>query len=360
MRYFSIMLLILLGIFSGQSMAQTDDTTDSDAPASTVNYFFVACEDRAIFNLDGTMQAGFDLYIQVFGENDAGGTALSSQLRVPVDGDYQVSQTVAYPAGTTRLLGQFASAIVSIASESNPSNSIFDVTVNDTQDGCAEPAYGSVDTIDSGSTGTTTTADGTVILSSSGIFTPDGGVLNEVLARPQEPVVQIGARESEAPDFQPGRTNDPGLIFAECDAFAGADPGLIYDVDGVTVFWSWFAETPELIQDHLATARYEVFLNSPFAGRQPFPNVVVSPTVQREDGNYWVFYTANLGNGFKPGTYQVTYYVTWETAISDGFADFGPGTETPDIYNTCTFEVVDNPFGIAIDQRNPTVPLQQN
>lgn len=360
-------LLVLLGVLVSQGLAQTGDTTTDTAtdtavttdPGSTVNYFFVACEDRAIFDLNGTMQAGFDLYVQVFSELDTAGTSLSSQLRIPVDGDYQVSQTVTYPEGTTRLLGQFASATISIASETNPGNSIFSVNVDDTQDGCIEPSFPSVDTVTTGSVGATTTSDGTVVLSSSGIFTPDGGVLNEVLSTPAEPVVQIGARPSEDPDFQPDRTNDPGLIFAECDAFAGADPGLLYDLDNLTVFWSWFAADPDLIRDHLAAAQYEVFLISETGGRQPFPDVTVSPVVQREDGNFWVFYSANLGDGFKPGRYQVSYFVTWQVPINDGFEDFGPGTETPEIFNTCTFDVVDNPFGIAIDQNNPTVPLQQ-
>lgn len=358
MALFFICLLV-----AGVAGAQTTDTdTDTDTAeddfGSTINWFFVACEDRAVVDLDGFMEAGFDVYVQVFGGTGGTGDPLSSLLRVPVSNDYQVSQTITYAAGETRLVGQFASAFISIASESNPDNEIFSTTVDDTQDGCADPTYPSVDTVDAG---TSVTADGRVVIGSSGIYTPDGGVLNEVFqqATPAtEPVVVIGARESAEDILQPGRTSDPGLIFAECDAFQGADPGLLFDTDSLTVFWSWFASTPELVRDHIANARYEVFLNSETAGRQSFPNVIVSPVVQREDGNYWVFYTAALGDGFKPGRYAVTYYVEWANPIFDGFEDFGPDTPTPSIYNTCTFDVEPNPFGIQVDQRNPTTPLQ--
>ena len=87
--------------------------------------------------------------------------------------------------------------------------------------------------------------------------------------------------------------------------------------------------------------------------------MTVSPIVQREDGNYYVFYSANLGTGFRPGDYRVDYYVTWDTVIDDGYDLFGPDTATPFILNTCSFTIQNNPFGVETQQNNPTVPLQQ-
>lgn len=362
-----LVLGAILAIFTGLVAAQ-DESTE---PTSTVFFFFAACENQAVIDLDGTMEAGYDVYIQFFRELNATGEALTNRVRVPVSGDYQVSQTVAYNNGTLNL-GQFASVRVSIALESNADSEIYSDTLDDVQDGCIDPTYSSVDTIDVGSgvgadggtplidpvTGEVVTGTAGEAIRSSGIYTPDGGVLNEVFGRPQEAVVQIGARPSESVDVQLGRVSDPGLIFAECDAFDGADPGIVYDTDNITVFWSWFATIPELARQHQAFAQYEVFLTSDYAYRQPFPFVDVRPLVQREDENYWTFYVANLGDGFRPGTYRVDYYVTWSQPISDGIAEFGPGTETPFILNTCTFEVVINPFGISTDLNNPTVPLQ--
>lgn len=373
-------LSLLLTLLAASATAQEDttaDTTDTATePTSTINYFFAACEDQAVIDLDGTMEANYDIYVQVFTELNATGTPLTNLIRVPVNNTYQVSQVLPYN-NNTLALGQFGSAQISIALENDSSVTIFTDTVDDVVDGCIDPSFPSVDTVDAGVGGTTSTSgtgttplidpetglvvDGSLDepIRSSGIFTPDGGVLNEVFGRPLEAVVQIGARPSQNSAIE-GRTSDPGLIFAECDDFAerGALPGVLYDTDSLTVFWSWFATTPELVQDHLATAQYEVVLSSDYAFRQPFPFVQVSPITEREDGNFWVFYTADLGNGFRPGDYRVDYYVTWNQAISDGIDDFGPGTATPSITSSCTFAVELNPFGVEIPRNNPTFPLQ--
>ncbi len=361
--------LLLLGVLvlfgAGFAFAQEEATE----PTSTVNYFFAACENQGVIDLDGVMQSGFDLYVQVFNGFGATGDPLTSLLRIPVSNEYQVSQILTYNNGAVLALGQFASARLSIAAENDPSNEIFSTVIDDAVDGCIEPSYGSTDAFDAETTGGGGTpiidpvtgnvidaAEGEVIRS-SGIYTPDGGVLNEVTAVRGEAVVQIGARPSEIDSIE-GRTSDPGVIFAECDAFEGADPGRLFDTDNLTVFWSWFATTPELVREHIATAQYEVFLTSPYAYRQVFPDVVRTPVVQREDGNYWVFYVADLGDGFRPGDYRVDYYVTWDRAISDGIEQFGPGTQNPSLQNTCTFEVEINPFGVETDLNNPTIPLQ--
>ncbi len=370
MKHFYLPVIALLLLLIPAVGAQDDTTTDTttDEQGSTVNYFFVACESQAVFDLTGNMLNGFDLYVQVFRDAGATGTALSPVTRVNVDGGYQVSPIVQYTGGETLLLGQFASARISIAPTGNPDNPVYTDVVDDVQDTCIEPSYSAADTSDAGSsTGGGTLIDpetGEVIegsadepIRSSGIYTPGGGVLNEVFGRPQEALVQIGARPSENERIE-GRTTDPGLIFAECDAFPLANPGRLFDTDNLTVFWSWFAATPALAREHIARAQFEVFLTSEYAYRQVFPNVDVRPVVQREDGNYYVFYVANLGDGFRPGEYRIDYYVTWPEIISDGYGEFGPGTDTPFLKNTCTFEVEINPFGIRTDLNNPTIPLQ--
>ena len=363
-----LLICLLLGLMVLGGTASAQDATGE--PSSTISYFFVACENQAVLDLEGTMQAGYDVYVQIF--RDAGGTQLTNLIRVSVNNTYQVSQTIPFASGQTLLVGQFASARITMARESDPSATIFEETAQDVQDGCATPTFPAADTTDVGANGTTgpTTpiidpVTGNVIdfetaevVGSSGIFTPDGGVLNEVISRDPEAVVQIGPRPSERVEFV-GRTADPGLIFAECDSFAGANPGLLWDTDNLTVFWSWFAKTPAQVQQHLDNAQYEVFLTSPYAYRQTFPRINVSAITRREDGNYWVFYTANLGDGFRPGQYRIDYYVTWSEAISDGYDAFGPGTDNVGLLSTCTFEVQGNPFGIQVNRNNPTVPLQQ-
>jgi hypothetical protein len=361
-----LLVFLLSLIIGGSVMAQTAE------PESSVFYFFAACENQAVIDLNGTMEAGWDVYVQVFDQLGGQGQALSGLIRVSVSGDYRVSATVPFNNGRTLLLGQFASAAIRIARENDPESTQFTGTIDDVQDGCIEPAYGTADTDSAGGAGSgdsTPLIDpvtGQVIvqgelISSANIFTPDGGVLNDVYSFPHEATVQIGARPSEVQDSQQvsGRSTDAGLIFAECDQYPLADPGRLFDSDNLTVFWSWYASTPALVQDHIDNALYEVFLSSPYAYRQTFPNIVRSPIVEREDGNFYVFYTANLGNGFRPGDYRIDFYLTWTEAISDGYANFGPGTANPSFTSSCSFTLELNPFGIRTDLDNPTVPLQR-
>lgn len=353
----------------GTSFAQDDTTTTTTSGESSVFFFHTPCEAQAVFDLNGFAASGIDIYLQVFDQVGGAGNPLTDLIRVSVDGDYQVSQVLPYNNGQTLLLGQFSSAVISLASENDPSNIILTFTDDEVLGNCSEPSFPLADSVGSSSTGTSTPlvdpVTGNIIgtgevISTSGIFTPDGGTLNEVFSAPQEAIVQIGARPSDITNQNyVGRVSDPGLIFAECDAFPATDPGIVWDVDTVTVFWSWFAATPAQAQDHINNAQYEVFLSSQYAHRQPFPNVVVSPITKREDGNYYVFYSANLGTGFRSGDYRVDYYVTWDNTIDDGYSLFGPNTETPFILNTCSFTVQNNPFGVETQQNNPTVPLQQ-
>jgi hypothetical protein len=352
------LLLVVLGLLIPVA------TTAAQDEGSTVNFFFAACENQAVIDLSGNMLAGYDLYVQVFDATGGTGNALTGLVRVPVTGAYQISAVVPYSGGKTVLLGQFASARILIARESDPQSSTYSETIDDIQDTCVEPAYSTTGgSTTGGSTPLVDPVTGQVIVQgeltgSSGIYTPDGGVLNETYALPSEALVQIGARPSELDRIQ-GRTSDPGLIFAECDAFPLADPGRLFDTDTLVIFWSWFARTPAQVQQHINNAQYEVFLTSPYTYRQTFPQVDISPIVRREDGNYYVFYSANLGNGFRPGEYKIDYYVTWPQVIFDGYDDFGPETEFPFLQNTCTFEVERNPFGAQTEFNNPTIPLQQ-
>lgn len=362
-------ILVLIALLASLPMVAAQDDTGSETTdaTSTVNWFFVACENQAIVDLNGTMEAGYDVYVQVFRDFSATGTPLTALRRAPVAGAYEISLVLPYNEGETLLFGQFASARISIAREGNAETTLFTTTVDDSQDGCVEPTFGQTDTTASGSgqaidpeTGEPITGEPGQVVSSSGIYSPFGGFLNPVFFEELVPesIVEIGARPSEN-RREAGRTNNPGLIFAECDDYPTADPGRIFDTDNLVVFWSWFARTPAQVRDHIAKAKYEIFLDSEFVPPQTFPNVQVSPVVQREDGNYWVFYTANLGDRFRPGNYRIGYKVIWEEVLTDGYEDFGPGTETPEIQSSCTFTIEENPYGLDVSPRNPTVPLQQ-
>lgn len=364
-RFLSSVLILTLLVAGGLAQAQ-DDTTTSTGPQNTVQFTFFACETNGIIDLTGTMLAGYDIYVQVFdGSLTAGigtGEPLTDLLRVPVAGDYQVSPTLTYNGGQIVALGQYAYVRVAIALESNPEAVAFEDTAEDYQDTCPEPTYPSVDTTATDVTIDPVTGEEIPVSESgqpAGIYAPDGGVLflRNAPNPATEPLVQIGARASEAQTDEIGRTNKPGYIFAECDAVPRGRPGRLYDTDNLLVFWSWFARTPAQVQQHIDNAQYEVYFNSEFTPPQTFNNVIRTDIVQREDGNYWVFYFVNLGPDFRPGDYSIGLRVYWNEAITDGYDDFGPGTETEFIENNCTFDIEPNPWGVDVNYRNPVVPL---
>ena len=257
MRFTKALLLLLLP-FALLLSAQAQDETEF---TSTVTWFYSACEDRMVIDLSGTMESGYDLYFQAFDAYGGLGEAITGLRRIIVDGDYAVSQVIYWLEGATRTLGTPISVVIRIGQENDPDSTIFQAPSDDTLGECAAPASTLVE-------GTDLTATSQIV-SSSGVFTPDGSILNPVYARPSEPIVQIGARPSVT--IIPGRTDDPGLIFAECAGVDGADPGILYDTDVIRVFWSWYAKTAAQVQAHLDNVNYAIELHG-----LTIPNVGVS------------------------------------------------------------------------------------
>jgi hypothetical protein len=95
------------------------------------------------------------------------------------------------------------------------------------------------------------------------------------------------------------------------------------------------------MDQHLANAQYSVKLNT-----ADLPMTTRSEPVRR-NGNFWVFYTANVGN-LAPGHYEVGYLLTWANPVNDGYDDYGPGTANPRSSGICNFDVLPNPDGTSI------------
>jgi hypothetical protein len=338
--------LIVILLFS--TIVTSLHAQDSTEPTSTINWFYSACEDRMVIDLNGTIQAGYDVYFQAFDGFGGTGNAITGLRRVPADGDYAVSQVVPWLGGETRILGTPISVVIRMARESDPDNTIFNEPAADFLATCAEPAS----TLINGEDLTSGILNPGDAISSSGVFTPDGSYLNPIIYLEPEPIVKIGARASDI--HISGRTANPGLIYAECADVAGADPGVIFDTDEIIVYWSWFAKTADQVESHIANSSHVVTLNG-----QPFPEVRVSPIHQIEgDRNYWVFYTVNLGDKWQPGGYGVNFAVSWINTITDGYANFGPGSETELLDSGCFFTIEKNPWGVEVMYEQPSLPLK--
>jgi hypothetical protein len=330
--------------FAGSAQPVNPVTTPTPAagqtttgPSSDVQALFVTCDTGAVMNLSGTLLSGFDVYFQIFNGPSASGEALSAVRQVQADGTFTFSERVAYNNGVTVAPGAFASARVWVARETDSSRIDFEFNVSDVQDGCQDPQ-----SAPSGVTGSTSLEVGGAAASGApaaggtaqNLFAPFGLVLNPNL-RP-EPSVVVGARLSDR-----FRSETPGLIYAACENFELALPGIVYDTDNVIVYWSWFARTLEQIQQHLDNANYSVRVN-----RAPF-NTVTRTEPELRGGNYYVFYYAEAGN-LRPGHYEVEYRLTWDAPINDGFEDFGPGTANPIDAGNCNFDVLRNPEGTSV------------
>ena len=335
----ALLLLLLLPalLFAVQAQEETEYT-------STVNWFYSACEDRMVIDLSGIMESGYDVYYQAFDAYGGLGQAITGLRQVSVDGDYAVSQIIYWLDGATRALGTPVSVVIRIGRENDADSTIFQAPSDDLLGECAEPASTLVEGLDASAT--------SQLLSSSGVITPDGGLLNPVYSRPVEPIVQIGARPSAA--IVPGRTENPGLIFAECADVPGADPGILYDTDTIRLFWSWYAKTRDQVQAHIDNAQYSIQLHG-----LNIPNVEVSEIKQVPGSlNWWVFYTVNFGPKWEPGDYEINYAVGWAQAITDGYADFGPGTDNERLGSFCRFAIQRNPDGIEVLHEQPAMPLK--
>lgn len=343
--------LMLVFASAPRSVAQTS-TTPTPVPAaqptvagpsSTVDGLLTVCADGAVVNFSGTLISGWDIYFQLFAGTTGSGTALSALRQVQVDGAFSLNERVTYSGGTTIAAGQSASAMVLVARENDSSVVDFDFVLTDVQDGCGAETAGAtgVTSVEVSGSATTTTTGTTPV--AQHILAPNGGTLNPNLQ--PEPLVVIGDRLSDR-----FRSDTPGLIFAECNAFPMALPGIIYDTDPITIYWSWFTRTDAQMEDHLAHSSYSVKLN-----QAPFPNVVRSE-IERRDGNSWVFYSASVGN-LAPGHYEVEYRLTWDQPVNDGYDDFGPGTENPIQANNCKFEVVRNPNNTDVVYSGMYLPM---
>jgi hypothetical protein len=337
--------LMLLIVQDTPTLAQTDATATPDAtvfvPSSAVNAMFYACPNAGFIQLDGTLLSGWSVYFQFFNGPDGTGSALTTLRQANASGDFSYSEQVAFTDGTTLADGAVASARVIVARTNNVQSVDFEFTATDTQDGCGSQLTTTGSSVDTGA-GATTTTSGQVGITRP-ILAPNG-VLNPNFT--PEPTVVIGARPSD--QF---RSQTPGLLFAECDEYPMALPGLIYDNDQVIIYWSWFTRTQAQMEEHFANAQYSVKMNG-----AAFNNVQRSD-ITRRDGNYWVFYQATAGQ-LRPGHYEVEYRLTWANPVNDGYDDYGPGTSNPIEAGNCNFDVLRNPQNQSVDYNDEFFPSQ--
>ena len=132
-------------------------------------------------------------------------------------------------------------------------------------------------------------------------------------------------------------TNQQGVdVLAYCDdrSYGSPPPSNLAAGSSVDIFWSWYASTRELIADHVAAVSYDVRLDgTPLSNWRQY-----AVPIRQESGRYYQYWFVPTGP-LSAGEHRITYEVTWTTAISDGFEEFGPGTANPSQSGSCTFTV---------------------
>lgn len=135
----------------------------------------------------------------------------------------------------------------------------------------------------------------------------------------------------------PGATPEPERIdiLAYCRQ-KNVNPPAVNTNDTVYVEWSWFVAREELMQQHLDNANYQVRLD----GELLEDWERFGTELKRESG-VWIIYWYYPVGQLAAGEHKVTYLLTWDEPISDGYEDFGPGTAIETNEGNCVFTVAE-------------------
>jgi len=128
-------------------------------------------------------------------------------------------------------------------------------------------------------------------------------------------------------------------VLAYCDNKTNGEPRkTLASGTTVTIYWSWYAKTEDQLNNHITNAVYEVKVDDKvLQDWQPHITNVIQDTY-RGDKVYFVYWYIPIGTP-SPGEHKVDFKLTWKQKISDGFKEYGPGTDQESDTGTCTFTI---------------------
>jgi hypothetical protein len=149
------------------------------------------------------------------------------------------------------------------------------------------------------------------------------------------PTQQVASTSTGTPiagQDNPSFTN----VFAFCGntAFGLPAPRDIRAGQTIEIWWGWFAREEAQVQEHVDVSNAELRVNGELINNI---NTYRTPIV-RSSADYVTYWYIPFTPA-TPGTYEITYVVTWSRAITDGYEFFGPDTNMPFEQETCTFTV---------------------
>jgi SH3 domain-containing protein len=104
----------------------------------------------------------------------------------------------------------------------------------------------------------------------------------------------------------------------------------------IRVWWRWQAKTADQVQQHIDAAVYDVRLDG--VALQDWRTYRTANISQLASGDFYVDWLVPAGP-LSSGAHQISYTVTWTTAINDGYASYGPGTSIVQQTGSCNFTV---------------------
>lgn len=110
----------------------------------------------------------------------------------------------------------------------------------------------------------------------------------------------------------------------------------------VSVMWSWFVKEQSLMNQHLQNANYEVLLDGRLLENYDDYRTAMTdkPIDDPATGDWYIYWFVPVGK-LPAGRHEITFRLTWDEKISDGYAEFGPGTATETDEGNCVFTVVE-------------------
>lgn len=162
-------------------------------------------------------------------------------------------------------------------------------------------------------------------------FSPDG----TLMATAGGGSIRLWGAASGLPTVAQARAFSNINVVTACDNFE-ITTERISPRQSISLVWSWYATTPELVQDHIDAVQYSVTVDGlPLTAWQYVTKIENDPV---NDDNPTIYWYTPIGR-LSEGQHIVRYTATWTKPISDGFADFGPDTANPREEGSCVFVV---------------------
>jgi hypothetical protein len=110
----------------------------------------------------------------------------------------------------------------------------------------------------------------------------------------------------------------------------------------VSVMWSWFVKEQSLMAEHLQNANYEVLLDGRLLENYDDYRTAMTdkPIDDPATGDWYIYWFVPIGK-LPAGRHEITFRLSWDEKISDGYAEFGPGTAAETDEGNCVFTVVE-------------------